>query len=69
MSALRISRPGHPTKLVIQEPAERIHRSGRLSSGWFSGTVVTAGQLVQGESTRDRDLRLQREAMKRARAK
>lgn len=63
MSALRISRPGHPTQLIPLEPASA-RKSGGLSSGWFSGTILT------GQSGSDEHRREQlREASKRYRGK
>lgn len=62
MSALRISRPGQPTELIILDEG---------AVGRITGTVRRAsinGALVVGESQRQRDLRLQREAEARLRA-
>jgi hypothetical protein len=59
MSALRLSRPGHPTVLLDLGPA-----TGRITHARGS---VGGGVYVVGESERARDLRLQREAMARQR--
>jgi hypothetical protein len=60
MSALRLGRlPDGTRHVLILEPAVgRIH---------FSKMTIPNGTLVTGESTRARDLRLQREAMNRVR--
>jgi hypothetical protein len=59
MSALRVSRPGHPTQLLDLGPAV-----GRIT---HTRGAVGGGVYVVGESERARDLRLQREAMARQR--
>lgn len=59
MSALRVSRPGHPTQLVDIGPAV-----GRITHTRGS---VGGGVYVVGESDRTRALRLQREHVARQR--
>lgn len=74
MSALRLGRKPDGTRdVVIQEPARaRVTGHGGTVAGYWSGTIVApfVGELVKpGESRRDRELRMQREAMARKRAK
>lgn len=65
MAALRYSRPGIPgTDLVIIGPANGRTHGTRYGS---RGGPVIHGAFVTGESQRMRELRMQREAMARAR--
>ena len=45
------------------------HAHGYIASAARHGYALTGGALVQGESERAHDLRLQRESMKRRRAR
>ncbi len=64
MSRRRIYIDGKP-EWAENEPGfrGRVAGYGNVSAGYFSGTVI------ETESERDRQLRMQREAMRKARAK
>lgn len=54
MAALRISRPGKPTELVILEPAiGRRQGYGGMALGYLSGTVIQKPKAVPKPPLRD----------------
>ena len=67
MSLIRLSRPGQPPVLIDQGPSVGRRTASRMGIRGGGNPIVVGGAFPVGESTRARDLRLQREAMERSR--